>query len=242
MEELATVQSWVFIREQHIFYLNTEKIKIKKNPKDLKRTCLPFTSLTIYQQRVKAKMKHSLKSNLTQAQTQGSSEACIVTGFLEKSKERCREETAASPILYVLSAPGSVWELKQILRSATFSYKDRKQPWWGSWRRKEEGWQGCPVTWLNQGLGEDLEVIPAKGKPWQLANKFNPMTSISLRGENHITNIQKHYTTASCIMPPAQRTELWIVCSCPEARITANSLFSAEFSLESSFKLVCINE
>lgn len=45
--------------------------------------------------------------------------------------------------------------------------------------------------------------VPDKGKPWPLANKFNPMTGISLRGENHITNIQKRYTTARCITLPA---------------------------------------
>ena len=79
-------------------------------------------------------------------------------------------------------------------------------------RRRRWWWQGWPVTWPNQGQGEALGFVPDNGKPWPLANKFNPMTGISLRGENHITNIQKRYTTARCIMLPATSSiENWAV-------------------------------
>lgn len=83
----------------------------------------------------------------------------------------------------------------------------------GSWWRRRGGWQRCPVIWPKSGSGRGSRgCLCCGGKPWLHYNKFNPMTGVSLRGENHITNIQKCYTTASCIMLPAtSSTEYWAV-------------------------------
>lgn len=132
--------------------------------------------------------------------------------YFELRGNYCQPDPNYTPVLSAPGAPGSVSQKHFWCCPPSVHYKDRQQPSRARWRRKDGGWWGCPITWPNQGQGEDLEGAPAKGKPWPHANKFNPMTGISLRGENRITNIQKRYTTARCIMLPATSSiEDWAV-------------------------------